>query len=413
MPTFVPNFEERSNRLELLKKHKVSHLSYDRRHPLYVGEWLRSLAWRDNDWAREDLDDPHPKRRQTILNNHPQVTWLYHTLGWKSKWIGVFMVAVQLVAAYGFGRVWNCNWLVMVLTAFAIGGSMIHIAGVLMHEACHELVGTGPFANKLWGLFLNIPIPVPIALSFRRYHLEHHTYQGVEGKDPDLPIPLELPLIRGSTWKKFIWMSCYPLMYVLRGAYFGKAPSQWEIINWTVQLAADAVLYKVVGARGLVYLFLSLWLGYSFHPAAGHFIQEHYTFADGQETYSYYGWSNWLFLNIGYHNEHHDFPPISWHLLPLVKALAPESYEPLAFHASWRAVLWNFITDSNLGPQSRVVRTPACQKSTRKEFLTAVREGRGCVKKSASVVLEAESEPLYESPIREAISPRVIKASVY
>lgn len=376
MPSFVANTEERVDKFKLQKEMKNGKQSYDRRHPLYVGDWLRSLAWRDNDFARENLDDPHPKRRQTILNNHPEMIWLYHHKGWYSNLITVFMVAVQLVMAFGFGRVWNCSWFTIILSAYAIGGSMIHIAGIIMHEACHGLVGDGPLSNKLWGLVANSPIPVPIALSFRRYHLEHHTYQGVEGKDPDLPIPIELPLIRGSTWKKFIWMGCYPLMYVLRGAYFGKSPSTWEIINWVVQLTIDVVLYQVVGPVGLTYLLLSLWLGYSFHPVAAHFIQEHYTFTDGQETYSYYGWSNWLFLNIGFHNEHHDFPNIPWNLLPLVKQYARESYEPLAYHGSWRAVLWNFITDKNLGPQSRVVRTPEDQKKTRKEFASSVRSGK-------------------------------------
>ncbi|CAG8799102.1 12159_t:CDS:2, partial [Racocetra fulgida] len=43
------------------------------------------------------------------------------------------------------------------------------------------------------------------------------------------------------------------------------------------------------------------------HPVAARYIQEHYTFDDGQETYSYYGRLNKIFMNIGYHNEHHDF----------------------------------------------------------------------------------------------------------
>ena len=197
------------------------------------------------------------------------------------------------------------------LTVYSIGGTLTSTCGSIIHEVAHSLVFKSPLGNRLLGLLVNTTIPFPIAMSFKRYHLDHHAFQGVLGKDPDLPLDWEINLIRGNIATKLAWLAIYPFMYVIRGIAHQKPPTRWEIINliWTV--VCDVVIYSTCGGLGLLYCFLSLWLGYSLHPGAAHFIQEHYTWIDGQETYSYYGSMNSIMMNVGYHNEHHDFTKVT------------------------------------------------------------------------------------------------------
>lgn len=60
---------------------------------------------------------------------------------------------------------------------------------------------------------------------------------------------------------------------------------------------------------------------------------------------------------VGYHNEHHDFPSVPWTRLPALRAAAREFYDPLGSHPSWPAVTWKFITDPSVGMWSRAKRT--------------------------------------------------------
>ncbi|KNE66080.1 hypothetical protein AMAG_10341 [Allomyces macrogynus ATCC 38327] len=331
--------------------------AYDVRHPLYLGEWPKSVPYMHHDIARDDMDEPHLKRKHAILDKYPEVKQLYG-VEWRTKYITIALVSLQVALAYTFGAGYlrDAHWGWMVAAAYVVGGTVTGIYGVLIHECAHNLAFKTPLFNRMLGLIVNIGIVFPIASSFRRYHLEHHTFQGVHGKDPDLPLDAEWKLIKGNKFLKFLWVFCYPFLYVFRGAAMMKSPQTWELINWAWTISTDLAVFNYCGPRGLLYLFLSLWFGYGFHPAAAHFIQEHYTFEPGQETYSYYGSLNVPFMNIGLHNEHHDFTKIAWSKLPALRATAPEFYNELAYHTSWVRVIYDFIMKDDLGPQSRLGR---------------------------------------------------------
>ncbi|EPZ31628.1 aldolase [Rozella allomycis CSF55] len=353
----------------------------DYRSPLFLGLWKRSVPYHDESFAVDHLDEPHIKRKRAILESHPEIKELYGPES-KSKYIALAVVAIQISLAHVLGDM-NSSWAVIALAAYIIGATLTQTVGTLVHEAAHDLFFETPVFNRFMGLFVNIPIVFPISHSFRRYHLEHHAYQGilkdlaiigVDDKDPDLPMEFEYKLVKGNTLLKFIWLFFFPMMYVVRGAAMKRRPTFWELANLGFTLVSDLgitiinrklVILQTCGVKGFTYLFLSLWFGYGIHPCAGHFIQEHYTFKDGQETYSYYGSFNYILMNIGYHNEHHDFTKIPWSKLPKIKEIAKEFYEPLCYHTSWWKVLYDFVTRRDIGPQSRLERSKEAHKHGR------------------------------------------------
>ena len=238
------------------------------------------------------------------------------------------------------------------------GAFLNHALYVLMHEATHNLVFGTPVFNKIAGIICDFAFFVPSALSFRKYHLLHHQHLN-KIMDPDVVSPLEGRLIGHGALRKTLWLLLLSVSQALRPL---KVPGQsftdrWIVANIVVQVGVNFLLWRYVGWGGLVYLFFSTFFALGLHPLGGRWIQEHYyIMGKPQETYSYYGPLNWVMFNMGFHNEHHDFPMVAWSRLPQVSRMAPELYQTLFAHQSYSRLLLYFIFDKKISAFSRWVR---------------------------------------------------------
>ena len=129
------------------------------------------------------------------------------------------------------------------------------------------------------------------------------------------------------------------------------------ITNWIVQIVFNVAIYIFLGPKAFLYLLCSFLFSVGFHPLGARWIQEHYlVLSKEQETYSYYGPLNKAAFNIGFHNEHHDFPSIPWNKLPQLKKKAPNYYDNLLYHTSWTKLFFRFIFDPKVSLYSRIAR---------------------------------------------------------
>lgn len=305
--------------------------------------------------------EPHAARRRAMLAKYPQIKALYGYCP-RTKYWCLAMIAVQLVLAYSLRE---APWWLIVATAYLVGGVINQSLLLAIHEVSHNLLFKRPLYNRLFGFLINLPVGVPVTAAFREYHLMHHTHQGVDGIDTDVPTRLEARLIRGPVLKT-IWLFFQGFAYAFRPLFMMPLkPNRWIVANFLVQIAFDALIFHFWGLKALAYLPISALIVMGLHPIAGHYISEHYVFSGTQETYSYYGPMNRLAWNVGYHNEHHDFPYIPGSRLPRLRALAPEFYDSLEVHHSWTKTLWDFVTRSDLSGTSRVKRHQHAPASSR------------------------------------------------
>lgn len=306
------------------------------------------------DFQYSDQPEPHKQRTRDILKAHPEVR---EFIGRNplSALIVVFVVLLQFVVAF---LLMEQSWWLALIAAFVIGAFADHNLFVLIHEATHNLIFKNRTLNTVFGIMADLPKVVPSYVSFKNYHLKHHSFQGDYYLDADLASRWEASLIGNTFIGKMMWELFFPFFQAFRTMRLKDIEfmNAWVIVNWIIIFGADALIIIYMGPVAFLYLVFSLIFSIGLHPLGARWIQEHFLVAPPQETYSYYGPLNIPSLNVGYHNEHHDFPSIPWHNLPKVRKTAPEFYDTLVYHTSWVKLWLKFLFNPQLSLYSRMVR---------------------------------------------------------
>ena len=244
-------------------------------------------------WSPDE--EPHRIRKAAILKTHPSIKQ-FMGIDPSTKYKVLFWVFIQLLSLH---LLQGATWQTWLFCCYTLSGSINHMMTLAMHELSHNLGAKGVTSNRLLAILANLPMGIPAAASFKRYHMEHHKFQGEDVVDVDIPTDYEGWFFH-STPRKILWCLLQPLFYSLRPLFVNpKEPTKWEYVNIAAIAVFDISIVYVWGVRELLYLVVGTLFGMGLHPVAGHFIAEHYVMNEGQETYSYYGPLNWLTFNVG------------------------------------------------------------------------------------------------------------------
>jgi sphingolipid delta-4 desaturase len=310
----------------------------------------------ETDYIRVTHGEPHSLRRRQMLAAHPELRTLTGATPSSALWTLV-LVSANLGLAVVLQRF---PWWVWLPAAYIIGATLDHALWAMIHEASHNLIFRKRGPNRLVALIANIPLVVPGAMPFFKYHLIHHREMGDMDLDAGVPGPTEARFVGQSGVIKALWLAGSAVIQgVIRPRRLAiQMIDRWTIGNIVFQIACMALFVALVGPGALKYLVASTVFAIGLHPFGARWIQEHFAVRPDQETYSYYGPLNKVSFNIGYHNEHHDIMTIPWSRLPRVRRIAPEFYDGLHAYHSWTALLMQFIFDPDYTLFRYIVRLP-------------------------------------------------------
>ena len=259
----------------------------------------------------------------------------------------MFIVAIALLVISDCGY-WLGHWPDPL--CFCMNVLAIHIAGTVIHDACHNAAHKNPVVNALMGhgsaLMLGFAFPV-----FTRVHLQHHANVNDPENDPDHYVSTGGPLL----------LICVRFLYHEVFFFKRRLWRKYELLEWFVsRLIVISIVYI-----SCQYDFLGYVLNFWFIPTAivGFALGLFFDYLPHRPHQSRDRWKNARVypnpvLNIliggqNYHLIHHLWPSIPWYKYQpayyATKPLLDEKGCEQSLGLLESKNFWSFIYDVFLG----------------------------------------------------------------
>jgi beta-carotene hydroxylase len=219
----------------------------------------------------------------------------------------MFLTAVTMLVLSNFGY-WMWEW--QHWLCFSVNTIALHIAGTVIHDACHQSAHRNRVVNAILGhvsaLMLVFAFPV-----FTRVHLQHHAHVNDPENDPDHYVSTGGPL----------WL--LPVRFLYHEVFFFQR-QLWrknELLEWFLsRLFVAAIFYISVQYHFLGYILnfwfipsavigLTLGLFFDYLPHRPHEERDRWKNARVYPN----GILNLLIMGQNYHLIHHLWPSIPWY----------------------------------------------------------------------------------------------------
>uniref|UniRef100_A0A915KTR5 Sphingolipid delta4-desaturase N-terminal domain-containing protein n=1 Tax=Romanomermis culicivorax TaxID=13658 RepID=A0A915KTR5_ROMCU len=310
----------------------------------------------------EYTEEPHRSRRVEILGKHPEIKKLMKSDGDRNLVLtGLALTVCQI--SFGLINDWLTYAPLRFLFICVVGTWLTTAVMLHVHEAAHGLI-FGPnhvWKNRIYGLVINLSLGLPFYSFFKKHHKSHHKSMGDEFLDCEYPSDLEVALFSDTSLGKYLWILANPVIYTIRTPVLMVQRFKWgwdveEFINIFTIIAFNGLLFYLDCCQMVNYLFCCSMIASQSNMFGFWGLMSHTEFIKYRETYSYYGILNKIYINFGYHVEHHDFPGIPSKYLPEIHRIAPEYYEENFVLNSFLVAVIKFIFDPKVGVQSRLKR---------------------------------------------------------